>query len=153
MLNNQVTLTRHAIADLMYPVGSYYITESDELNTVAKMNAFFGGTWEQVTDRFLYGSTSAGTEGGEASHSHDLGNNGYAKVAFGWESETNRLMMSLKSVDPYVTNTYNGASYWPDPTGTTYRGSNYMATTLGGTTDSKTTLPPYRTVYMYRSIS
>ena len=54
MLNNQLTLTRHSIADLMYPVGSYYITESDELNTVEKMNAFFGGTWEQVTILVFY---------------------------------------------------------------------------------------------------
>ena len=150
MLNTAPQIQYSAILDFIYPVGSYFITESADYNTVAKVQAHFGGTWEQVTDRFLYGSASAGTEGGEASHSHDLGNNGYAKVAFGWESETNRLMMSLKTVDSYVTNTYNGASYWPDPTGTAYRGANYMATTLGGTTDSKTTLPPYRTVYMYR---
>lgn len=150
MLNTAPQIQYSAILDFIYPVGSYFITESENYDTVAKVQAHFGGTWVQVTERFLYGSTSAGTEGGEATHSHTLGDNGYAKVAFGWESDTNRLMMSLKTVDAYVTNTYNGASYWPDPTGTAYRGSNYMATTLGGTTNSKTTLPPYRTVYMYR---
>ena len=149
MLNNQVTLTRHSIADLMYPVGSYYITESEELNTVEKMNAFFGGTWVQITERFLYASTSAGSTGGNKEHNHSL-NPGFAKVSFGWESESNRLMMSLKSVDSYVTNTYNGASYWPDPTGTTYRGSNYLAAELGGNTGNTNNMPPYRTVYMYR---
>ena len=149
MLNTESQIQYSAILDFIYPVGSYFITESANYDTIEKVQAHFGGTWVQVTERFLYGSTSAGNTGGEASHDHNL-NNGYAQISFGWEGEQNRLMMSVKTVDSYVTNTYNGASYWPDPTGTTYRGSNYMATNLGGTTNSKTTLPPYRTVYMYR---
>ena len=40
--------------DMIYPVGSYYITESSDLNTAAKMATKFGGTWAQLDDgRFL----------------------------------------------------------------------------------------------------
>lgn len=137
-------------ANKFFPVGSIYMSVDS-----TSPASFLGGTWEQIKDRFLLGAGDtyrAGETGGNTIHSHNL-NNGYAEVAFGWEQDTNRLMMSLKTVPNYVTNTYNGASYWPDPTGTAYRGSNYMATTLGGTTDAQTTLPPYIVVYIWKRIA
>lgn len=44
------------IFDLIYPVGSYYMS-SDSANPSTK----FGGTWEQITDRMIMaaGSTYA----------------------------------------------------------------------------------------------
>lgn len=63
MLKSEITLTRHALADLMYPVGSYYITESSSLSTVAQMNEFFGGEWIQLDEgRFLEAATSGAGE-------------------------------------------------------------------------------------------
>ena len=52
------------IVDLVYPVGSYFITESSSFNTVAKVQTHFGGTWSQIEDgRFLEAcSSSAGTD-------------------------------------------------------------------------------------------
>lgn len=51
------------IIDLIYPVGSYFITESSDYNTVTKVQAHFGGTWVSLGDnRFLEAvSTGAGT--------------------------------------------------------------------------------------------
>lgn len=56
----------NTIVDLIYPVGAIYLSVNN-LNPAS----LFGGTWEQIQDRFLLaaGSTyAAGTTGGEASH-------------------------------------------------------------------------------------
>lgn len=45
---------KEMMLDFAYPVGSYFITENKSFNTVAKVAAHFGGTWERVTDRMLY---------------------------------------------------------------------------------------------------
>lgn len=54
------------LIDLIYPVGSIYMSA----NNVSPAN-LFGGTWEQIKDKFLLsaGDTyNAGDEGGEATH-------------------------------------------------------------------------------------
>ena len=56
------------IFDLIYPVGSYYMS-SDSANPSTK----FGGSWEQITDRMIMAAGStymAGTTGGSANHTH-----------------------------------------------------------------------------------
>lgn len=61
-----ITVNRKILADIMYPVGSIYIS------TVSTSPAtLFGGSWTQITNRFLYAvpSSSAAKElGGENSH-------------------------------------------------------------------------------------
>ena len=61
-----IAVNRKILADIMYPVGSVYIS------TVSTSPAtLFGGSWTQITDRFLYAvpSSSAAKElGGENSH-------------------------------------------------------------------------------------
>jgi len=52
--------------DAMYPIGSIYITIND-----INPSTLFGGTWEQIKDKFLLGSGDnypIGTSGGEAMH-------------------------------------------------------------------------------------
>lgn len=56
------------IFNLMYPVGSIYLS----VNNV-NPGTIFGGTWEQIQDRFLLaaGSTyGGGSTGGSANHTH-----------------------------------------------------------------------------------
>lgn len=50
------------LMDVIYPVGSIYqsMSSTSPASTI-------GGTWEQIKT-FLYGSTSAGSTGGEATH-------------------------------------------------------------------------------------
>lgn len=59
-------LGKNIIADMIYPVGSIYMS----VNSTSPAT-LFGGTWEQIEDRFLLsaGDTyTAGSTGGEATH-------------------------------------------------------------------------------------
>ena len=54
------------LVDMVYPVGSIYIS----VNTT-NPGSLFGGTWEQIKDRFILaagGSYTVGSTGGEATH-------------------------------------------------------------------------------------
>lgn len=58
-------ITNADICNFIYPVGSYYIS-----NTNTKTPAqLFGGTWEEVTGKFLYANHGSGT-GGTTRHRH-----------------------------------------------------------------------------------
>lgn len=54
------------LIDLIYPIGAVYISVNN-----TNPGTLFGGTWEQIQDRFLLcagSSYAAGTTGGEATH-------------------------------------------------------------------------------------
>lgn len=69
--NSSHTHTNSDITDLfnaIYPVGSIYISVNN-----TSPSTLFGGTWEQLTETFLYASTTADVNsttatGGEATH-------------------------------------------------------------------------------------
>lgn len=52
------------LLDIIYPVGSVYISFND-----TSPSSFIGGTWEQLNNVFLYGTSGGiGVTGGEATH-------------------------------------------------------------------------------------
>lgn len=62
----QGMFSQEAIRDFIYPVGSIYMSINPTNPTT-----LFGGTWEQLQDKFLLGagnSYSGGTTGGESAH-------------------------------------------------------------------------------------
>jgi len=64
-LDSPLTISQKKLADLIYPVGSIYIS----INST-NPGTLFGGTWEQLKDRFLLGASSsysAGNTGGATS--------------------------------------------------------------------------------------
>lgn len=120
----------------LYPVGAVYIS----VNSTSPAS-LFGGTWEQLKDRFLLGagdSYAAGGTGGEAthtlkitempSHNHASGH-GYLNVANGTDKQA--LANQYLSGDDYSGN------------GTSYIG--------GGAAHNN--MPPYLAVYMWKRVS
>ena len=127
----------------VYPVGSIYMSVSS-----TSPATLFGGTWEQIQDRFLLAagtSYAAGAEGGEASHaltssempshSHSLGANVPAcQSAFGGESGG-----SLSgSAQKYVK--YSSSASL----------DNKTATGSAGSGSAHNNMPPYLAVYVWR---
>ena len=78
--------TKQAMLDFIYPVGSYFITQNTNFNTVEKVQAHFGGGWIRVNSRTLYASSNDNvgvdegsntvtlTEDNLPAHKHNRGN-------------------------------------------------------------------------------
>lgn len=144
-----------AIADYLYPVGSYYTTESPELDTVEKMNAYFGGTWEAIIDKFIYAFSVAGQEGGEASHTLTIEE---------MPNHNHRVLTKTSGYSGNATNLRNGSSGYGYGTAvagleqnasTAYVNDNGTDWYLQGTGGSQphNNMPPYRTAFVYKRTS
>lgn len=131
------------IIDLIYPIGAIYMSVNS-----ASPNALFGGTWEQIQDKFLLasGSTySAGSTGGAASHYHTTADH----------------TLTINEI-PSHSHNFNSAddgsstSLWAYTA--TYRSSSKGQTdTTGGSgphnhgnTSESSNLPPYLSVYVWK---
>lgn len=118
------------LIDLIYPVGSIYMSA----NNVSPAN-LFGGTWEQIKDRFLLacGSTyKAGATGGEATHRLTIDEMPSHNHTWGWRSSA-----------ASGNNTWNSAGN--DKTGSS---SDIIGNTGGGQPHNN--MPPYLAVYMWK---
>lgn len=126
--------------DQIYPVGSIYLSVN-----ATNPSVLFGGTWEQLQDRFLLACSStyrAGSTGGEATHT-----------------------LTVDEMPSHYHQMKDGGRmvYWDSgltPVGATYGSSsvNYQATwnsyTLNeGGNESHNNMPPYLAVYMWKRIS
>ena len=133
-----------------YPVGSLYM--SAEATSPASL---FGGTWEQIKDRFILaaGDTyAAGSTGGEAthaltisempSHSHRMLISGYT----GWESETISGYV-LKLDNNILDNTTGGQTTLPHVT------NNNLNILYSGNNSAHNNMPPYITMYVWKRIA
>ena len=131
------------LIDLIYPVGSIYMSVNN-----ANPSVLFGGTWEQIQDRFLLasGSTySAGSTGGEASH-----------TLTEYEMPLHNHDVATDSNPDYVW-TVEGANYTGKVNKTgIYASSNEIAygyrvaTTYNGGNQPHNNMPPYIAVYVWK---
>lgn len=140
--------TMLSIVDLIYPVGSIYMSVNS-----ANPETLFGGTWQQIKDRFLLsaGDTyTAGNTGGSAkatlpSHTHTVGSGGYQL----WGAKSGK-----GSTEP--GNQISGdAKYYAAATGGST--SNYKwldsVDSKGVSNVSQANMPPYLAVYVWQRIS
>jgi hypothetical protein len=99
------------IYDLIYPVGAVYISTSS-----TSPASLFGGTWTQITSRFLYCTTTSKTTGGSTTHTHTLSRAGGANIrkysdTF-WQGETSTAgAFSKQSTDSAYWCTTANADY------------------------------------------
>lgn len=140
--------TMLSITDLIYPVGSVYISVNS-----TNPGVLFGGTWQQIKDKFLLsaGDTyAAGSTGGSAkatlpSHTHTVGSGGYQL----WGAKSGQ-----GSTEP--GNQISGdAKYYAAAKGSS--ASNYKwldSVDSKGVSDvSQANMPPYLVVYVWQRIS
>lgn len=122
------------IFDMVYPVGAIYIS----VNNV-NPSVLFGGTWEQVQDRFLLGAGStysAGSIGGEANHTLTI------DEMPRHNHEVDNLNAS-GNVTPYMT------VQAQDKKG--YGGN--VQTMFSGGSQPHNNMPPYLAVYIWKRVS
>ena len=140
-----------------YPVGSVYISVNNTNPTT-----YFGGTWEQIKDRFLLccGSTyAAGSTGGSKTHQHKYGfqyGGFYRDIALeqngnsGLLNYSNSSDFSLtgggSSAGSYTAEINNGSESAMKSTSM----SHYRMT---ANTSATSTLPPYLAVYVWKRVS
>lgn len=136
------------VINKIYPVGSIYI--STTLDTVAKVQAAFGGTWiAWGSGRVPVGVDTSQTEfnsaektGGNKTHTHGL-TNGYAKLIL---KGNGQVRYQERSVAAWTDN------YYVPSSGSGGGGSDSQgyATNLDGSTNAGSSLQPYITCYMYK---
>lgn len=117
-----LTMPRALLADLLYPVGSIYMSVQE-----TDPGTLFGGTWERIKDRFLLAAGDAnglGETGGEAAHtltaeempSHNHGFLDYWSTAYGSSSKYKSVALNgdgegadeVKNDRSYVADTGGG---------------------------------------------
>lgn len=140
-----------SLTDLMYPVGSYYIS-----NTDSSPASLFGGEWTQLTDlRVLIGWNAAGSTGGEGDHAHIYGTRMYSNTGvfcFPYNFADAGGLSLLDYNASYIESTYarlDTTMYTGHyPSG---RVSVDVVELLTSTahTSSESSYPPYRTCFMW----
>lgn len=129
------TLGSNYILDNVYPVGSIYMS----VNSTNPKN-LFGGTWEQIQGRFLFGMNSsypAGSTGGEITHS----------LTIDEMPEHNHTIYYPNAGGPYG----NANIGYPEASGTNMTWCAEMcktAPTGGGAAHNN--MPPYLSVYIWK---
>ena len=127
------------IVDLVYPVGAIYISTK----STSPASLFTGTTWTQITDRFLYCTTSGGVTGGskkitvENLPAHTHGFNGGHTWGWGKTTSTDYVYCPTSASAGASDNNYiNTNTSTMGATASTGSGTDYM--------------PPYYTVYAWK---
>lgn len=139
--------------DLVYPVGSIYISEKE-----TSPASLFGGTWERIKDVFLLaaGDTyAAGSTGGEAEHTltvaelphlyadlytrrYSYGDSASGTLAF----FSGNMVSQSRSPDTYDALAYGGTSIQGDKYDIDF-----------GNDDPHNNMPPYLSVYCWKRVA
>lgn len=164
------------LVDLIYPVGSIYISASDMNPTI-----FFGGTWERIahgrtlvgegvvqanTDNWC-GTTKAGDwtayagqTGGEVLHklvTEELPAHGHGIEAGGQHQHGQQVSANAGSGGSGVREDYkrdaSGLTAYPQGIPTEYAGHHGHNAYLTGSNWAHNNLPPYLVVYMWKRVA
>lgn len=146
-IKSKIASSGNDTVNRIYPVGSVYVSTSS-----TSPASLFGGTWEQIQDRFLLaaGSNAAGSTGGEATHT----------------LTTNEMPSHAHLDNEFVVRMYNAYTGPGVITGAINNGYNIFAPIINGQTPenpsytssvggngSHNNMPPYLTVYMWKRVS
>lgn len=127
------------LLNAVYPIGSIYMSVNS-----TDPSTLFGGTWEQLKDRFLLGSGDTytnGATGGEATHTltiNEMPSHDHQSV---WSrTGTSDAIGSFAGVSVSLSN-----SAMP--------GMTDSRTSYTGGSQAHNNMPPYLVVYMWKRVS
>lgn len=160
-VNPNGALDLSALWDKLYPIGSVYMSTSS-----TNPGTLFGGTWAQITGRFLYCTTTSKTTGGSETHTHTGPSHshtyGIAMGAFygaaGYESSGYTGVLQNGTGDPAgwaswtsanVTNNSNATSSSKTNNNAIQKSTANTGASGTGNTGASSSLPPYFTVYCW----
>lgn len=123
-----VVRTKYLNVDDVYPIGSVYIS----FNSTSPAQ-LFGGTWERISNKFLYGTSddnAIGQTGGSNTHTHNI-NDLVALLTLNDNGTELHIDAKNKSASTWATNrkyiinsgSWTSASSNDDTLGTTISGS------------------------------
>jgi len=133
------------IYDLIYPVGSIYMSVND-----VNPATLFGGTWESLKNKFLLGAGDlyeGMSVGGNIEHDHQAGSlaacylpkNSYSNILF--KTKKMDLAWTLTGYIPETRTHYDGG------------GISDQGIDVVGTTEKSNHMPPYLAVYMWKRVA
>lgn len=136
-----------SIFDMIYPVGSIYIS----VNNV-NPSVLFGGTWEQIQDRFLLGAGStysAGSTGGEATHTLTIDEMpGHNHEPANWMWAASKGENSGELHIPRVTDHKGNTIEYVNG-----RSTQIQYTSSTGGSRPHNNMPPYLAVYIWKRVN
>ena len=147
-VNGTLKINNTNIFDLIYPVGSFYISAKSTNPAI-----LFGGTWEQIQGRFLLGRSSSypvGSMGGEATHT---------LTESEMPSHKGHLSSGIVDNAPYEKGNYKGflnsnvmTAYSDIGRGWNVYAGNEMhpASEAVGGGQAHNNMPPYLSVYIWK---
>ena len=148
--DKNVSVNGKTLIDLIYPIGSIYMS----VNNVSPQ-AFFGGTWEQIQNRFLLAAGSsyaAGSTGGEATHKLTMdempAHQGHMYDNFDSSGYVDR---GGDTNSYYVNSSASGYATYENRPYKVVSGNEFVMQgyTRGGSV-AHNNMPPYLTVYMWK---
>lgn len=146
------------LLDIVYPVGSVYITFSD----ISPVDSV-GGSWEKIEDKFLYATSTPNQTGGSLKHSHKYGltytmwwfsigsfsdEENWILPLLNWNENGNRTSHTATKVSE--NNTFVNSSL--NIGGVVSKNANDVYENIAQS-EYVSTLPPYITCNMYKRIA
>lgn len=150
MQSNQLffqTLGSNYILDNVYPVGSIYMS----VNSTNPKN-LFGGTWEQIQGRFLFGMNSsypAGSTGGEITHKltpNEMPVHNHDGLYYSYIATENSVTLNSGTASYHVP--WGSSDYAGDCGPGT--GKAELVTGNTGSGAAHNNMPPYLSVYIWK---
>lgn len=169
-INGDLTFANSGLIDMIYPVGSIYMS----VNSTSPAT-LFGGTWEQIQDRFLLAASSgdyaAGSTGGYATttlsannlpaHNHTAKST-YSGASFDIRAGSNDSRYLIAAGENTTMTSGGGASKWDSAfsISTSAPSRKNDKVSIGGTVtttinntgsgEAFNNMPPYLAVYMWK---